>query len=102
MSEQTPTISIIMPIYKVAQYLRRCLGSIKEQTYTDFEVLMIDDGSPDESGSICIEYQQNDPRFHYYRKENGGQLQHVITDYQQHGENTFHLLTVTIFWEKII
>lgn len=72
MSEQTPTISIIMPIYKVAQYLRGCLGSIKEQTYTDFEVLMIDDGSPDESGSICIEYQQNDPRFHYYRKENGG------------------------------
>jgi glycosyltransferase involved in cell wall biosynthesis len=72
MSEQTPTISVIMPIYKVAKYLRRCLESIKKQTYTDFEVLMIDDGSPDESGSICIEYQQNDSRFHYYRKANGG------------------------------
>lgn len=72
MSDQQPTISIIIPIYKVAQYLRRCLDSIRKQTYTDFEVLMIDDGSPDESGSICLEYQQADPRFHYYRKENGG------------------------------
>lgn len=72
MSKQIPTISIIIPIYKVAQYLRRCLDSIRKQTYTDFEVLMIDDGSPDESGNICLEYQQADPRFYYYRKKNGG------------------------------
>lgn len=72
MTNKKPVISIILPIYKVEQYLRHCLKSIQEQTFTDFEVLMVDDGSPDGSGAICVEFQQQDPRFHYYRKVNGG------------------------------
>ncbi|WP_295746732.1 glycosyltransferase family 2 protein [uncultured Limosilactobacillus sp.] len=67
-----PSISLIIPIYKVEKFLRNCLDSIVKQTFTNFEVLMVDDGSPDNSGLICLEYQKRDPRFHYYRKPNGG------------------------------
>ena len=85
MSEQTPTISIIMPIYKVAQYLRRCLGSIKEQTYTDFEVLMIDDGSMVHRMNQVL-FVSNISKMIRVSitivKKMVGQLQHVITDYQ--------------------
>lgn len=72
MGIRKPTISIIIPIYKVEKYLRHCLDSIANQNFTDFEVLMINDGSPDGSGNICIEYQQQAPRFRYFRKQNGG------------------------------
>lgn len=72
MEMEKPTISIIIPIYKVEKYLRHCLDSITKQSFTDFEVLMIDDGSPDGSGKICEEYQQQDTRFRYFRKPNGG------------------------------
>lgn len=67
-----PTISIIIPIYKVEKYLKLCLDSIANQTFDDFEVLMIDDGSPDNSGEICVNYQHKDSRFRYYHKPNGG------------------------------
>ena len=56
-------ISIIIPIYNVDKYLRTCLDSILEQTYQDFEVLLIDDGSTDNSGNICDAYSQQDSRF---------------------------------------
>ena len=49
-------ISIIVPIYNVEQYLRKCVDSILAQTFTDFEVILVDDGSPDNSGAICDEY----------------------------------------------
>ena len=67
-----PIISIIIPIYNVEQYLEQCLSTIAEQTFTDFEVLMIDDGSPDSSSSICMKYQLQDSRFKYFKKQNGG------------------------------
>lgn len=60
----TPTISIIIPVYKVEEYLRRCLDSILRQTFTDWECLLVDDGSPDTSGLICDEYGKKDSRFH--------------------------------------
>ena len=50
-----PKVSIIIPVYKAETYLRRCVDSILAQTFTDFEVLLIDDGSPDRSGKICDE-----------------------------------------------
>lgn len=67
-----PLISIIVPIYKVETYLRMCLNSIEHQTYSNIEVLLINDGSPDASGEICQEYVTRDSRFHYFEKENGG------------------------------
>ena len=65
-------VSIVVPVYNVEKYLRICLDSIKQQTYTDFEVIMVDDGSTDGSGAICEEYEKADGRFHLIRQENKG------------------------------
>lgn len=72
MSTKIPKISIIVPIYKAENYLHRCVDSILAQTFTDFEVLLIDDGSPDKSGEICDEYAKKDSRVRVIHKENGG------------------------------
>lgn len=71
-NEHTPTISIIIPVYKVEKYLSKCLDSIVAQTFTDWECILIDDGSPDASGKICDEYVQKDPRFVVIHKVNAG------------------------------
>lgn len=65
-------LSIIIPVYNTDQYLRRCLDSIRETDSSSFEVLLIDDGSTDKSGSICDEYVSSDSRFRVIHKENGG------------------------------
>lgn len=65
-------ISIIAPIYKVEPYLRRCIDSILNQTYQDFELILVDDGSPDNCGAICDEYAAKDTRVRVIHKENGG------------------------------
>ena len=65
-------ISIIVPIYNTEKYLHQCLDSILNQTYTNFEVLLVNDGSTDSSGIICQEYVENDSRFRYFEKNNGG------------------------------
>ena len=65
-------ISIIVPIYNTEKYLRQCLDSIINQTYTNFEVLLVNDGSTDSTGIICQEYVENDSRFRYFEKDNGG------------------------------
>ena len=65
-------VSIIVPVYKVENYLSQCLDSILEQTFTDWECILVDDGSPDHSGAICDEYAQKDARFRVIHKENGG------------------------------
>lgn len=67
-----PRISIIVPIYKVEPYLRRCVDSILHQTYQNLEVILVDDGSPDNCGAICDEYAAKDPRVRVIHKENGG------------------------------
>lgn len=67
-----PKISVIVPVYKAETYLRRCVNSILAQTFQDFEVLLIDDGSPDKSGEICDEYAKKDSRVRVFHKENGG------------------------------
>lgn len=67
-----PKISIIVPVYKVEKYLNRCLDSIIAQTYTDWECILIDDGSPDNSGKICDEYAEKDSRFVVIHQENTG------------------------------
>lgn len=65
-------ISVIVPVYKAEKYLHRCVDSILAQSYTDFELLLIDDGSPDNSGAICDEYAVKDSRVRVFHKENGG------------------------------
>ncbi len=67
-----PTVSIIVPVYNVERYIRKCIDSILEQTYRDFELLLVDDGSTDNSGVICDEYAFNDNRIRVIHKINGG------------------------------
>lgn len=67
-----PLISIIVPIYNAERYLHRSIDSIIAQTFTDWELLLIDDGSPDRSGEICDEYAKKDNRVRVIHKENGG------------------------------
>lgn len=67
-----PKISVIVPVYNAEKYLHRCIDSILAQTFTDFELLLIDDGSKDHSGSICDEYAKKDSRVRVFHKENGG------------------------------
>lgn len=72
MPTHQPQISVIVPVYKAEKYLRRCVDSILAQTFKDFELLLIDDGSPDNSGLICDEYAKADSRVRVIHKENGG------------------------------
>ena len=65
-------ISIIVAVYNAKGYLERCLDSIINQTFSDYEVLLVDDGSTDGSGAICDKYEQEDSRFKVIHKENGG------------------------------
>lgn len=65
-------ISVIVPIYKVEKYLPECIDSILKQSFHDFELILVDDGSPDSSGAICDEYAQKDNRIRVIHQENGG------------------------------
>ena len=65
-------VSIIVPVYKVEQYLPTCIESIINQTYRDIEIILVDDGSPDNCGKICDEYARKDKRIKVFHKENGG------------------------------
>lgn len=87
-----PIISIIVPIYKVEQYLPKCIDSILNQTFSDFELLLIDDGSPDKSGNICDEYAKQDNRIRVFHKKNGGvsSARQCGIDYAV-GEYTIHV-----------
>ena len=69
---KNPAISIIVAVYKAENYLSRCVDNILNQDFTGFEVLLVDDGSPDRSGEICEEYARRDARVKVFHKENGG------------------------------
>lgn len=69
---QVPLVSIIVPVYNAEKYLNRCIDSILSQTMTDFELLLIDDGSKDNSGRICDEYSEKNARVRVFHKPNGG------------------------------
>ncbi len=68
-----PLLSVIVPVYKVEKYLQRCLDSIINQTYKNLEIILVDDGSPDNSGKICDEYAQKDKRIKVIHQKNKGQ-----------------------------
>lgn len=67
-----PKISVIVPVYNVEKYIRRCIDSILLQAYTNFELLLVNDGSTDNSGKICDEYAKIDQRIKVFHKQNGG------------------------------
>ena len=72
MGENNIKVSVIMPVYKVEEYVGKAIESIQAQTLTDWEFLIVDDGTPDRSGEICDEYAAKDSRIHVIHKENGG------------------------------
>lgn len=67
-----PAVSVIVPVYKAKSYLHRCVDSLLAQTFPNFEILLIDDGSPDRSGEICDAYAMKDSRVRVFHKDNGG------------------------------
>ena len=72
MSEEKDLISVIVPVYNVQAFLPQCVESIINQTYKNLEIILVDDGTPDESGKICDEYQKKDARIKVIHKQNGG------------------------------
>lgn len=72
MKDNLPLISIIIPIYNVQLYLKRCVDSILSQTYRNLEIFLVDDGSPDDCGRMCDEYAKVDSRIKVIHKKNGG------------------------------
>ncbi len=73
MNEENKLISVIIPIYKVEKYLDKCIKSVVAQTFTNLEIILVNDGSPDQCETICMEWLEKDPRIVYLSKENGGQ-----------------------------
>lgn len=69
---ESPQISVIVAVYKAEAYIRRCVDSLLAQTFRDFEILLVDDGSPDKSGEICDEYAAKDAHIRVFHKENDG------------------------------
>lgn len=67
-----PSISVIVPVYKVENFLHRCVDSILAQTFQDFELILVDDGSPDRCGAICDGYAKQEARVHVIHQDNGG------------------------------
>lgn len=72
MIQNRDLISIIVPVYNMEQYLERCMNSIEKQTYTNLEIILVDDGSCDKSPQMCDDYARKDPRVKVVHKENGG------------------------------
>ena len=67
-----PRLSVIVPVYNAEKYIRDCIDSVLNQTFTDFELILVDDGSPDRCGDICDEYAKQDGRVKVIHKKNGG------------------------------
>ena len=67
-----PEISVIVPVYKAESTIERCVGSLRKQTFSDIEIILIDDGSPDNAGSMCDAFAKEDPRIRVIHQKNGG------------------------------
>lgn len=70
--DTTPLVSVIIPVYDVEKWIGRAVESLQDQTFSDFELILVDDGSPDASGAICDKYASEDTRIRVIHKENGG------------------------------
>ena len=72
MFKSEPRISVIVPIYNIASFLPKCIDSILSQSFADFELILVNDGSSDNSHDICLNYQQVDQRITIINKPDGG------------------------------
>lgn len=98
MNVNNPKVSIIVPVYNVEKYLHRCVDSILLQTFTDFELLLIDDGSTDKSVDICDKYALKDRRIRVFHKKNGGVSSARNLGIKSLVEYIFCLLILTIIY----
>ena len=71
-TDRFPLISVIVPIYNVVDYLQRCVDSIRKQSYRNLEIILVDDGSTDNSGAMAEKFALEDKRIQVFHKENGG------------------------------
>ena len=76
------SISVLVPVYKVEPYLRRCIDSVLEQDFQDWELILVDDGSPDNCPAICDEYAERDKRIRVIHKPNGGLVSARLAGFQ--------------------
>ena len=90
-------LSVIVPVYNVERYLRECIESILAQTFRDFELILVDDGSIDVSGRICDEYADRDERILVIHKENGG-----VTKARKTGNGFVLWMETTRFLKKVL
>ena len=95
-------ISVIVPVYKVEKYLDKCVQSILAQTYRDFEILLVDDGSPDNCPQLCDRYAQKYDCIRALHKSNGGLSDARNLELSTQGEMTLHLLIAMILSHRII
>lgn len=87
----SPLISVVVPIYNIQQYLFECLASIRKQTFSNFEVILVDDGSTDICAEICQVFVNQDQRFKYFYQVNAGLEKQENSGYQR-PEDSSHLL----------
>ena len=67
-----PLVSVIVPVYRVEEYLEKCIQSMRRQSYPELEILLVDDGSPDNCGRMCDQFAKEEERIVVIHKENGG------------------------------
>lgn len=84
-----PWLSIIVPVYNAEKYIAKCIDSVLTQSFTDFELIIVDDGSTDTSGVICRKHAHKDKRIRYYLKENGGSIQARVFGVEQSAGDYF-------------
>ena len=92
MEERKPLVSVIVPVYNVYPYLRDCVQSVQAQSYQNWELLLVDDGSTDGSGELCDELAVEDGRIRVFHKPNGGQSDARNVGLQQTQGKYFYLL----------
>ena len=84
-SKMDPLVSVVIPVYNVEPYLHECVKSVVEQTYTNIEIILVDDGSTDNSGTLCDEFALSDSRICVFHKKNGG-----LSDARNYGIRQSH------------
>lgn len=84
-SSMNPLVSVVIPVYNVEPYLHECVTSVVEQTYTNIEIILVDDGSTDSSGTLCDEFALSDSRICVFHKKNGG-----LSDARNYGIHRSH------------
>lgn len=96
-----PLISIIVPVYNIEEYLPRCVKTLRGQTYPRIEILLVDDGSTDGTGSLCDRLAEEDARIRVFHKENGGSSSARNLGIAAAKANTWVLWTAMIMWNRI-